>query len=113
MAEVDGPYRDVPVAVLVGPHTASGAEVVADALQHHGRATLVGSDTLGKDSVEQVHKLANGWGLKLTSGRLLGADGRPRGGEGVHPRLPVPTTDEPGDDAALAVARAWLQGRTP
>jgi carboxyl-terminal processing protease len=107
VAESDGPHRDLPIAVLVGPHTASGAEVLADALQHHGRAVVIGGDTLGKDSVEHIHKLANGWGLKLTQGRLLGADGRAREGKGIHPRLTVP-----GDNAAaLSVARAWLRER--
>jgi carboxyl-terminal processing protease len=109
VAAADGPYRDLPLAVLVGPHTSSGAEVLADALQTHGRATVVGADTLGKDSVEHIHRLANGWGLKLTGGRLLGADGRPRDGQGIHPRLPVPGDDE----AALSVARAWLRERLP
>lgn len=119
----DGPHADsaaLPLVVLVGPHTSSGAEVVADALQTHGRATLVGQPTLGKDSVEHVHALSNGWGLKLTGGRLIGAAGEPRNGKGVTPRLPVPADDDEhkpptsldGDaDAAISVARAWLRER--
>jgi carboxyl-terminal processing protease len=99
--------------VLVGPHTASGAEILADALQTHKRATVIGQPTLGKDSVEGVHELSNGWGLKLSSARLSSASGEPRAGKGVQPTLPVPAAaDAAADaDAALSVARAWLRER--
>jgi len=113
-AEVDGPHpaKQLPLAVLVGPHTASGAEILADALQTHQRATVIGQPTLGKDSVEHVHKLSNGWGLKLSSGRLLAASGQPRAGKGVQPQLPVPVAEDAADaDAAISVARAWLRER--
>lgn len=113
--EVDGPHVDkkLQLAVLVGPHTASGAEILADALQTHQRAIVIGQPTLGKDSVEHVHKLSNGWGLKLSSARLLAANGQPRAGKGVQPTLPVPAAETTDDDAdaALSVARAWLRER--
>jgi len=58
----------LPVAVLVNRYSASGAEVVAAALQDHGRATIVGERTWGKGSVQNLFELEQGAsGLKLTT----------------------------------------------
>lgn len=111
----DGQFvKGLPLAVLIGPHTSSGAEILADALKHSERATLIGAPTLGKDTVEHIHKLSNGWGLKLSGSRLLAASGEPRLGKGITPTLPVPVAkddDHGPEDAALSVARAWLRER--
>ena len=110
-AQEDGAWRDLPIAALIGPDTASGAEILAEALSFHGRATLIGAPTLGKGSVEGVHELSNGWSIKLSSGRFLDAAGASMQGRGVRPHLPIPAdrTEDADSDPALAVATTWLK----
>jgi len=69
-------HADVPMAVLIDGLTASAAEIVAACLQDHGRATVVGSRTFGKGTVQSVVPLGAGDGLlKLTTAEYV----RPRG----------------------------------
>jgi carboxyl-terminal processing protease len=59
---------DVPLLVLVNEYTASAAEIVAGALRDNDRATLLGTRTYGKGSVQEIVKLGDeGGALKLTS----------------------------------------------
>lgn len=118
-ARGDGRWHALPLVALIGPGTASGAEILADALTAHERATLIGQSTFGKGTVESIHELGNGWAIKLSSGRFVGAGGEPLPGRGVTPDVPVPVAADaqpdpleavPGeDDAALAIARTWLK----
>ena len=68
-AEAGQPHPELPVAVLVGPVTASAAEIVAGALQDHDRALLIGSGTFGKGLVQSLFPLAGGAVLRLTTAR--------------------------------------------
>ncbi len=69
------PYR-FPVAVLVGPESASGSEIVTGALQDHDRAVVVGEPTFGKGLVQQVYPLSGGAGLALTTAYYYTPSGR-------------------------------------
>lgn len=90
---------DTPLIVLVDRGTASAAEVVAGALQDHGRAVIVGETTFGKGSVQSVLPLRNGDGIKLTTARYFTPAGRSIQAEGIVPDIIVkpvesPTTDD-------------------
>ncbi len=69
-------FPDLPLAVLVGPHTASAAEIVSGALQDTHRAVVVGQQTYGKGLVQTTGPLAEGWMVKLTVGRWYTPAGR-------------------------------------
>ena len=69
--EVDqpGPYSDLPLVLLINHNTASSAEIVAGALKAHQRATLVGTPTHGKTSIQFIFELEDGSSVHITSGR--------------------------------------------
>lgn len=69
------PY-EFPVTVLVNEKSASASEIVAAALQDHGRATVVGERTFGKGLVQSVYPIHGGSGLALTVAFYYSPKGR-------------------------------------
>lgn len=74
-----------PLVVLVNGASASAAEIVAAALQDQRRATLVGTRTFGKGTVQTIIPLSAGRALKLTTGVYFTARGVAIDGQGVEP----------------------------
>src|SRR6266516_2187017 len=89
-----GHVTDLPVAVLVGPGSASGSEVLAGALRDHGRAKLIGEKTFGKGSVNHIRNLSNGGALYVTIARWRTPNGELIEGVGLQPDVPVALTPE-------------------
>lgn len=79
--------KDAPLVLLVDRGTASASEVLAGALQDHGRALLIGEQTFGKGSVQSVLPMRNGAGIKLTTARYYSPSGRSIQALGVTPDI--------------------------
>lgn len=85
--------QDTPMVVLVDGSTASASEVLAGALQDHGRALIVGEKTFGKGSVQSVLNLRNGSGIRLTTSRYYTPSGRSIQAEGIQPDVEIATVE--------------------
>lgn len=80
-------YKNVPMVVLVDGNTASSAEVLALSLKEHGRAKLVGAQTYGKNSVQNIYKLDNGAYMSLTTEKFYSPRGIPVEEVGLRPNI--------------------------
>jgi carboxyl-terminal processing protease len=91
-----GAWLGFPMVVVVDGATASAAEIVAGALQDHGRAVILGTQTFGKGSVQQVIDVdgcgAKPCGLKITMARYYTPNGRSIQGQGITPDVVVEAT---------------------
>jgi len=94
-AHSGGAFADVPLVVLMSEWSASAAELVAGALQDLGRATVVGTRSFGKGSVQSVLDLPGGAGLKLTIARYYTPNGHSLQADGIHPDITVESTQKP------------------
>jgi carboxyl-terminal processing protease len=83
---------DLPMVVLVDNYSASGSEVLAGALQDHGRALIAGTITYGKGSVNQLYALSDGSGIYITIARWLTPNDRLIEGQGIFPDFPLEIT---------------------
>ena len=89
---------DIPVAILINDRSASASEILAGALQDHKRATLVGTKSFGKGTVQSVLKLRNGDALKLTTARYFTPSGRQIHGVGIEPDIQLEQESSPAND---------------
>ncbi len=104
----------VSMVVLVDEGSASGAELVAAALQDHERATIVGTRTFGKGTVQTWRELSNGGGIRVTIARWYTPAGRTIHEVGVSPDVIVEQdVDAPETDAQLQTAIELLRQRVP
>jgi carboxyl-terminal processing protease len=88
-AHPDGNLSRYPLVVLVNGGSASGSEIVAGAIQDHGRGILLGTQTFGKGSVQTIFPLKDGSGLRLTTARYFTPNGRSIQAKGIAPDIVV------------------------
>src|SRR3972149_6097300 len=77
----------LPMVALSDNFSASGSEVLMGALQDYGRATIAGTTTFGKGSVDSFYPLKDGSGIYLTIGRWATPNGRLIEGKGIEPDI--------------------------
>ena len=96
-----------PIAVLINRGSASASEIVAGALQDHGRALVMGTPSFGKGSVQTVVPLDHNRAIKLTTALYFTPSGRSIQERGILPDIEI----QPGDDDTgdLLVAEALRQ----
>jgi len=97
---------DLPMVVLVDSFSASGSEVLAGALQDHSRATIAGSKTYGKGSVNYLLQLVDGSGIYITAARWLTPNSSLIEGEGITPDVELDLEE----DDAIQWAIDFLHG---
>jgi len=88
-ANIETAAPDIPLVVLINGGSASASEIVAGALQDHGRAIIMGTQSFGKGSVQTVLPLNGDHALKLTTARYYTPNGRSIQAQGITPDIEV------------------------
>ena len=101
-----GPETDKPLVVLTNGGSASASEIVTGALKDHGRATLVGTKTYGKGSVQNVFATGNGGAVKLTISLYYLPNGESIDGKGITPDIVIAVKGDPTKEEAAQMDKA-------
>jgi carboxyl-terminal processing protease len=97
----------------VNEGTASGAEIVAGAIQDYGVGVLIGRKTFGKGLIQEiVLQLPDGGVIKLTTGEYLTPKGRQVHDVGLTPDIVVPESKDE-EDLDLKAALEWIAKQVP
>lgn len=95
--------------VLINGGSASASEIVAGALKDNGAATLLGTKSYGKGSVQMVEQLSSGSSLKVTVARWYTPNDRNIDKEGIEPDQKVELSDDRDSDNQLQAALQALR----
>ena len=98
-----------PIVVLIDGNSASASEILAGALQDTGAATLVGTKSYGKGSVQVVVPMLHDDGLKLTIAKYYTPNGRCIDGTGIEPDVEVELPEGATTDVQLEKAKEVLK----
>jgi carboxyl-terminal processing protease len=110
-ARKEGPWGDVPMAILVDRGTAAGSEIVAAALQANNRALVIGTPTFRRGTIQTIIPIGDQAALRLTTTRAYSPTGAPID-QGVQPDIVidsepaagVPSSQDPVQDPMVAAA---------
>jgi len=100
----------LPIVVLINGGSASASEIVAGALQDHGRAIVMGTKSFGKGSVQTIIPLSGSGAMRLTTSRYYTPSGRSIQALGIVPDIVVEQARLEPVEAAIARREADLRG---
>lgn len=106
-ASVDSSITDIPLVVLVNGRTASASELVAGAIQDNGRGILIGQQTFGKGTVQQIFPLSDGSSVHITSAEWLTPNKTTITSNGLTPDISMIPSDN-GRDVEYGEAVRYL-----
>lgn len=109
----ESPFNNKNLVVLVDNGSASASEILAGALKDHDYATIIGTDTFGKGSVQELIELDDGSSLKVTVARWLTPNGVSISEQGLAPHILISRTPAQrlaGEDPQLDAALRFLAG---
>jgi carboxyl-terminal processing protease len=109
LASLPPAFKKLPMVVLVNTGSASASEIVAGALQDYKRATILGSQTFGKGSVQTIRPIGQDAAVKLTTARYYTPAGRSIQARGIVPDFPVDETPDGDGLNALRMREADLE----
>jgi carboxyl-terminal processing protease len=110
--EPGGKGHDIPLVVLINEFSASASEVLAGALTDHDQATVVGTTSFGKGSVNTLQELSDGSGVYFSIARWYTPNGTLIESEGITPDVVVEAPPDAAEDIQLQRAIEILQQRT-
>lgn len=90
----ENPIINMPVVVLTNEYSASASEILAGALKDNNKATLVGTKTYGKGIIQELNKLSDGSGLKVTVSEYYTPNHTAINKIGITPDVEVELSDE-------------------
>jgi carboxyl-terminal processing protease len=97
-----------PLVVLINQGSASASEIVAGALQDHGRAVIMGTQSFGKGSVQTILPLSDSRAIKLTTALYFTPNGRSIQAEGIKPDIVVERAAAPAYEKTQGITEADL-----
>jgi carboxyl-terminal processing protease len=100
----------LPLIVLINEGSASASEIVAGALQDHGRALLMGTRSFGKGSVQSVVPITDERAIKLTTALYFTPKGRSIQAEGIQPDIQLELVKRQNIEAGESISEAQLSG---
>ena len=109
-AQPEDATAGIPIVVLINSGSASASEIVAGALQDHGRAVIMGTRSFGKGSVQTVLPISDSRAVKLTTALYFTPNGRSIQAEGIEPDIEVERAKVTAYDSSRRVTEADLTG---
>ncbi len=88
------PIIKMPVVLLINEYSASASEILAGALKDNTKATLIGTKTYGKGVIQELHRLSDGSGLKITTNEYYTPNRNVINKVGIEPDIKIELPDE-------------------